>query len=438
MADLKAAGVLHPQGHRTDLDALALNRWRFPGHVGVQALQLRLVRQADQDGVGRFRQGDTAGVDRQAAYHVAIGQRRDGLVVEVIQAGDCFDWRCAAPRTRGQGPCLAERLLDVDGDRGRAIDHPDGSPPTRTADDVAHHATGENGSVCRHHDVVADDPGQGGSRARGIEHLEDDLAGDRPRRQGRNAGDNPTAQVHHERGPAATDIRDEGCRIAGSAIDDIDPNDARGAGYGCRREVGRGVGERILQRAIEEPCLGQIRREAVFRNGVHVAGLQALLHVDVLAVQDPLDDEIDGVLVALGDRRHRAELAGRVVVGPGIDVLLLEEGKRQQHAVVAHAPDQLERFLGVGPLEDLVAEEQVVGQDRDVGARVDVHVQVIGQVPHDRALGLHVEDVVVDHDGRHVGAAVVGLWCSNSRSGRNGSKAAAYLPRGINFPCAGP
>ena len=78
-----------------------------------------------------------------------------------------------------------------------------------------------------------------------------------------------------------------------------------------------------------------------------------------------------------------------------------------------------------------MAEEQVVGKDRDVGARVDVDIEVIGQVPHDRPLGLHVEDVVVDHDGWHIGAAVVGLWCGGGGGWGNGRPEAApiHLPR---------
>jgi hypothetical protein len=67
---------------------------------------------------------------------------------------------------------------------------------------------------------------------------------------------------------------------------------------------------------------------------------------------------------------------------PGVDVVFLEIGEAQQHAIGAHAPDDGIGITCMRPFLDLKALEQVPGQDTDVpalpGISADV-VEIIGK-----------------------------------------------------------
>ena len=67
-------------------------------------------------------------------------------------------------------------------------------------------------------------------------------------------------------------------------------------------------------------------------------------------------------------------------MSPTDDLLFFEEGQREHDAIFTNSPNELEGFLSECPFDNLVAGEEVGGEDGDVCAGVDVRVEVVGKV----------------------------------------------------------
>lgn len=108
---------------------------------------------------------------------------------------------------------------------------------------------------------------------------------------------------------------------------------------------------------------------------------------------------------------------------PCHDVLFLQVGHAEHRAVRPHGPDQVEGELGEGPVGDRVAIEEMVSQDGEVIALIDLCVPVILQVTDMAALVLDEQHVGIDGQGLHVRASHEHLrygrevaWCYGSAS----------------------